>query len=256
MGDTITPNNADPNAGGGSGAENKTVTPSNDPNAGAGNGGGQPAADPNAGKTVQPTTYKLPDGREVDGATLAEVYKSLLGDYTQKAQALSAYEKAGVKVEPQPNINKATQQPWEDPNWIPKNYAEIVAVSKAAVQAEREAQTRAEAEAKAQVAQQVEGELAEIKKIEPNVSEDLLFAHATKYGFTNLVQAFNNMRDLNVAIKQTQANTQKNLQNRANEVINAKGGEGGGNKTEGVDYGRVTQKGMNAIDFLRSLQGK
>lgn len=231
----------------------ETPAPSNANDAGTQNGG-SPAASADKGTATEQPLYDLPDGRKVDGATLQNVYKDLLGDYTQKAQTLSQFEKAGIQVKTEPTIN-TPQNPWEDPNWVPKNYAEIVAASKQAFKAEAEAQTKAEADARAVVTQQIDTELGEIKKLEPNVSEDLLFAHATKYGFTSLKQAFTNMRDLNVAIKATQAQTQKNLANRANEVINTKGGEIS-TKAEGIDYRQVTQKGTSAIDFLQRIQGK
>lgn len=210
---------------------------------------------PAAGGTTDAVLYDLPDGRKVDGATLQTVYKELLADYTPKAQKLSQFEKAGIQVA-DPNINKTPQNPWDDPNWVPKNYAEIVAASKEAFKAETAAEQQRVEVARQEVTKQVDTELGEIKKLEPNVSEDLLFAHATKYGFTSLTQAFANMRDLNVAIKQTQAQTQKNLNNRSSEVISTKGGAGTGTVTEGVDYGKVTNPRSNAIDFLRSLQGK
>jgi hypothetical protein len=201
--------------------------------------------------------YELPDGRKVDAQTLQKEWKTnFLPDYTKKSQTLAEMQKAmGVQ---QPNINNPQQQPqapaWTDPNWVPQTYAEIVEAAAQKMQYDQQLQQQQQEQYRNQVNTFVDSQISEIKKIEPNLSEELLFQHANKYGFGDLMTAFNNMRDYNVAVKRAEQQTVQNMQNRANDPIASKSGQQA--PSTGVDYRSIQNGNVSAIDMLRRIQGR
>ena len=73
---------------------------------------------------AEPELYELPDGRKVDAETLAHEWKTnFMPDYTKKSQILA--QRGGQDIS-QP----ATPKVYEDPNYVPKDYAEIVRLAK------------------------------------------------------------------------------------------------------------------------------
>jgi len=61
----------------------------------------------------EPDLYDLPDGRKVDGQTLAKEWKeNFLPDYTRKSQALSEMKDKTTPTE---------KKPWEDETWVPNS---------------------------------------------------------------------------------------------------------------------------------------
>lgn len=165
--------------------------------------------------------YELPDGRKVDATTLASEWKQqFMPDYTRKAQELAALKRGNA---PQQAVQPATQEvdyserPWEDPTYQPQTLAEVyeLADKRAAWKAEQEAAQKAAEQQR--IDQTIESQLAEIKGLDPEASSDLIFAHATKYGFTNLVNAYKNMTAFNVAVKHAE---QKAVQNVAKRGAN------------------------------------
>lgn len=197
--------------------------------------------------------YDLPDGRKVDAATLSREWKeNFLPDYTRKSQALAQ----GQPPQQSQIINNPQAQApvWSDPNWVPQTYAEIVEAAAQKMQYDQHLQQQQQEQYKQQVNQFVDSQISEIKKLEPNLSEELLFQHANKYGFSDLMTAFQNMRDYNVAVKRAEQQTVQNMQNRAADPIASKSGQSA--PGTGIDYRSLQNPNQSPIDVLRRLQGK
>jgi hypothetical protein len=202
---------------------------------------------------AEPTLYELPDGRKVDADTLTKEWKdNFLPEFTRKSQTLSEMERAGVQF----NQPKDEQVPeWKDPNYVPQTYADLIEIAKQQTLAELQAQGQAQEQAKQQVEQMVETQLDGIKKIEPNLDENLLFAHAVKYKFNDLTVAFNNMKDLNVAVKLAEKQVVDNMKNRDNPIAGKPGGAGG-SAQEGIDYNSVANDRSSPSEWLARYKGK
>jgi len=191
-------------------------------------------------ETVQ-ELYELPDGRKVDGHTVAQEYKNLLSDYTRKSQEL-----ASVKTKPETITTKPSEvDPYDDPNYVPKTYGEVIKVAEQralkSIQAEREAEVAKEKALETQVSSQVQ----ELKKTDPSLNENALFAHATKYRFNDLKVAYQNMKDMNLLVKNVQQVTAKNIAKRADPV----------STTQAQPSGNLPDRTMysSARDYFRSL---
>lgn len=168
---------------------------------------------------AEPQLYPLPDGRMVDGETLAREWKSnFLPDYTRKSQELSRLTKAAPVQQPAPTAPAEQVPKWKDPNWEPTTYAEVIEAAKLALKDEMAEEARQREETQNQINSWVDGQLAEIRKMEPNVSEDLLFQHANKYKFPDLIAAYNNMKDMSMVVKKTEQKVLQNVQKREEPI--------------------------------------
>lgn len=171
-----------------------------------------PPADPT------PTTdlYELPDGRKVDGTTLATEFKEkFLPDYTRKSQELARLK---AKNDPTPINNPDNANPIPE-DWEPQSWGEVLEKAKVELRNDliREDQQRAE---QAQLVETyVNSQLDEIKKIDPSLNEGQLFSHATKYGFTDLKSAHLNMKEMQQIRMTSEQNAIKNLNKREAEPI-------------------------------------
>lgn len=193
--------------------------------------------------------YELPDGRKVDAETVIQEYKNLQSDYTRKSQRLAEIEKEPIQN------NEKPANPWEDPEWIPETAQELIEAAKGALKAEQEAERQAQEAHRQRVEQLVDSELGEIKKLDPSVNENLVFQHATKYGFNSLVSAYNNMKDMQIAVKSTERKTTQNIQKRAADPVATKANA----PVETYDtYSDMTGKSMIQIaqEALASMKGK
>lgn len=203
---------------------------------------------------IEPDTYDLPDGRKVDGKTLVKEWKeNFLPDYTRKAQELAAL-KRGEK----PEINKPSDDipDWKKPDFVPETYADLVEIAKKEVMNDiLTTAQKQEAEQKA-LADAIEADIAEIKKIDPTIDENLVFAHANKFGFKDLKQAHANYR----AMKEVELNTEKrvlqNIQSRKETpVADGKTAKVTPPSTEGITYDPANVN-QSASEFLQSLKKK
>lgn len=200
------------------------------------------AAEPAAPATpaeVEPELFELPDGRKVDAATVAQEYKSLLSDYTKKAQLLAEKEKE------EGNINNKATNPLADPEFVPQSYAELAEHIKAQTLAELEAKEKARIEAHQALENEVSVQLEEVKKIDPNINENALFLHATKYGFRDLRLAHQNMTDMTKLVKDVKQTTAKDIAKRTDPVSASPGATG--TRPDPSQF-------ETAIEYLRSLQ--
>lgn len=187
-------------------------------------------------KTTEQELYELPDGRKVDGETLTKEWKeNFLPDYTRKSQALAAKDKLPEKP----------TDPTTDPNWQPKTYQELLEVAERRALDKVEAKEQARIEQHQAVENEVIGQLADIKKSDPTVNENALFLHANKYGFRDLKQAHQNMKDMSVLAKNVKQATAKDIAKRNDPVSIAPGASGA--KPNPSNFG-------TAVEFLRSLK--
>lgn len=190
--------------------------------------------------TGEPELYELPDGRKVDAATLTKEWKeNFYPEYTRKSQEL-----AQVKQGTQPITTEPTQENLDE--WIPKSYAEIVEKAKLEMKLELAREQQEQEQQVRQIEDAVATQLTEVKAKDPTVNENLLFQHATKYGFRDLRLAHQNMQDMSAAIKTTQQNTVKNVQKRADPVSTGAPGATGARPDP--------SQFENARDYLRSLK--
>ena len=139
-----------------------------------------------------------------------------------------------------------TKDPYEDPEYVPKSYGEIIkAAEERALRAiETREQTRL-AEQKA-IEDEVVGQLQDIKRKDPTLDENSLFVHANKYGFRDLNLAYQNMKDMSETVKKVQAETARNIAKRSDPVSATPGA--GGQKLDPDSF-------PNALEYLRALKG-
>lgn len=199
-----------------------------------------PPAEPVAGEL-----YELPDGRKVDGATLTKEWKeNFLPEFTRKSQTLAAIEK-NIAPPVVPQDNKPTN-PLADPNFVPQTYEELAKVIRESTIAELEGREAAKVAERQAIEDNVSAQLTEIKAADPNLNESALFHHATKYRFTDLRLAHQNMRDMAQVVKETKQATAKDI-NKRNDPVSINPGAMGATPD--------SSSFSSARDFLRSLNG-
>ncbi len=149
-------------------------------------------------------------------------YENLLPDYTRKSQKLAELEK--INIEP-----KVEQPEWTKPDWQPKTWQEATEAGKQAALREiapllnEVQQAKQQREATEQARQVADAEMAEIKVLNPKVNEDLVYQHATKYGFPSLKSAYQNLIDMQGLQKTTQQKVLRNLNQRNSEPVGVSG---------------------------------
>lgn len=210
----------------------------------------EPAAPAEAAtETTEPvvpevTLYDLPDGRKVDGETLAKEWKeNFLPDYTRKSQELAGLK---TKTPPETITTNDPTRPYTDPEWQPKSYAEIIQIAKDEVKNELKSEEQAKEDAYKAIETSVATQLEGIKAKDKTLNEDTLFLHATKFGFTDLNLAYNNMSEMNRIAKTVQKNTADNIAKRVDPVSTTPGNSGGA-KLNPDDY-------PSAREYLRALK--
>ena len=124
--------------------------------------------EPTAPVEPEAELYELPDGRKVDAETVAQEYKNLLSDYTRKSQELSQLKQP---TPVQPEIKE---------EWVPQTYEEIIEKAKQEVFKTFEQQEVEKRQAVEAIETEVATQLNDVKKLEPSINENQLFAHATK----------------------------------------------------------------------------
>jgi hypothetical protein len=200
-------------------------------------------------KPVEPELYALPDGRKVDAAGLKREYENLLPEFTRKSQALAAIER-------ERDINKPRDDTpeWQKPDYVPKDYAEVIEIAKKAAIQEMQSTYQAEQARVDAVKSEVESQVAELRSLDPKLDENALFTHANKYGFRDLKTAHANMMDIKRTAIETEQRVIKNLKTReADPIATVPGGNAEAN--DAYDPNRMSQyRGAN--EYLASLKGK
>lgn len=185
---------------------------------------------------AEPELFELPDGRKVDAPTLSKEWKeNFYPEYTRKSQELAKKETPIEKL----------ANPLEDPNYTPPSYAELARQIKEDTLREIEGKETAKIEAQRAIETAVEGQLQEIKKVDPTLNESTLFVHANKYGFRDLKQAHQNMKDMSELAKNVKQTTAKEIAKRADPVSVSPGATG--TKPDPSQF-------ATARDYLRSLK--
>jgi len=189
---------------------------------------------------VEVELYDLPDGRKVDGATLAREWKdNFLPDYTRKSQELASMSKPTLPTETKP------ENPYANPDYVPQTYAEIIEAAKEAALNELALREEQKTAAHQAIENEVIGQLNSVKQLDPNVDENKLFLHANKYGFRDLSTAYQNMKDMGQLTKTVQRQTAENIAKRKDPVSVVPGGQvGGAPDPSGFS---------SAVDYMRSL---
>lgn len=190
--------------------------------------------------------YDLPDGRKVDAETLTKEWKeNFLPDYTRKSQELAKVSKGDI------NNNQPTEKVYDNPEWEPKTYAELIKVAKEEALQEIQAKEEEKITRQQNIENEVVEQLSEVKKLDPNLDENSLFLHANEYrqkygvAFPNLMFAYKHMKDTSDLTKKIQKTTAENITKRNDPVSIAPGAIG--NTSNPSDFG-------NAVAYLRSLK--
>lgn len=193
--------------------------------------------------TAEPEQFELPDGRKVDAAGLAREFKeNFLPDYTRKSQELAKLTQP-PKTE---IIPQAAENPLKNPEYAPKDYDELANIIEARTLKAIEAREQKVVADRQAIETAVTEQLNAVKAIDKTVDENRLFLHATKYRFSDLRVAHQNMRDMEKAVKDTKQATAKDVLKRNDPVSIVPGGSGG-QKADPSAF-------ENARDYLRSLQ--
>lgn len=194
--------------------------------------------------TVASELYELPDGRKVDGQTLAKEWKeNFAPEFTRKSQELATLKQGKESTLPNPNPTNPTT----DPNWVPQTYGEIIQLAKRSALEEIEQKEQARVSAQKALEDAVANQLSEVKKLDPGLNENALFLHANKYGFRDLKAAHTNMKDMGEIVKKVQQTTAANIQKRNDPVSVLPGATG--TKLDPSAF-------ASARDYLRALKGQ
>lgn len=194
------------------------------------------------------TLYALPDGRQVTGEELRRLHvEELLPEFTRRSQELHT-----LKTQQQPQPQPAPQEQQQE--WVPQTWEEVRAAAAQEAIATLRAQDAQEQQVRTDVVTAIDTTLAEIKATDPTLNEGQLFAHATKYKFSDLKLAHQNMKDMALVAKSTEARTTQNIQNRQGQPIAGASKGGGSISVEGVDYGAIRDE--SPLEMLRRIQNK
>ena len=169
----------------------------------------------------EPKLYDLPDGRKVDGETLAKEWKdNFLPDYTKKSQTLAEIERAKAQNKP----NETIEDPYAKPDYVPKSYREVIDIAKQEALKEQNLKEQQAIEREQQIENEVTNQLNAVKALDKNLNEDALFLHANEYrakygvAFPDLQSAYKHMKDVESLTKTVQQTTVKNIQKHADAV--------------------------------------
>lgn len=188
----------------------------------------------------EPETFELPDGRKVDPETLAREWKeNFMPEFTKKSQEL-----ARLKSETEPVIQP--QSKYADPAYVPQTYDEIAEEGARRALAAIEQREQERVQGQKAIEDAVISQLEEVKTADPTVSESALFMHATKYKFTDLRAAHQNMKDMREMAKKVQQTTTENIARRADPISASPGATG--TKLNPDDFG-------SAREYLQALKG-
>lgn len=204
-----------------------------------------PAEEPK--EPVQPTEptaelYELPDGRKVDGETLSREWKeNFAPEFTRRSQELAKLKEGTNSTI---NNNQPVNQ-YEDPEWQPQSYAELLQVAEERALRAVEAKELARIEQTKAIENEVITQLDTLKKADPTLNENALFLHANKYGFRDLSVAYQNMKDMSELAKKVQTTTAQNIAKRVDPVSVSPGATG--IRPDPSSF-------ATAVDYLRAIK--
>ena len=201
---------------------------------------------------AESTLYDLPDGRKVDAETLAREFReNFLPEFTRKSQALAEIERGKKDLNsPQDDVPA-----WKKPDYVPKDYGEVIELAKAKAIREMQNASHAERDRVEAVQKEVDTQLSDLKKVDPKLDENALFVHANKYGFRDLKAAHTNMSDMKKALVDVEQRTVKNLKTRESDPISTGPGGEAPDDTSGYDP-KLLQQFDGAAEYLAFIKGK
>lgn len=180
----------------------------------------EPVVPPVEPTVPEETLYELPDGRKVDADTLTKEWKeNFLPDYTRKSQALAAKGTEPLQTTPSEN-------PLDNPDWVPGSYKELVQIAKESALKEIQEREQKSVQERTELENVIATQLSEIKATDSSLNENELFLHATKYGFKDLKVAHQNMKDMKALVKTVQDTTVKNIAKKNDPVSMSPGATG------------------------------
>jgi len=198
---------------------------------------------------------ELPDGRKVSPEEFQKQWKEhFYPEFTRKSQELARLKEGNPQKPGVNNPDEPATPEWKDPNYEPKTYAEIIEIATKEAEARIFQKQEAENKARLEVENRVAQDLAEIKKLDPNLDESKLFAHANKYGFTDLKSAHANYADVQAMILATEGKVLKNIQKREVPVAGSNNPKPVVNN-EDIDRNSIGNF-ASASDYFSSLKGK
>lgn len=199
--------------------------------------------------------FETPDGRKINAEQLQKEWKeNFYPEFTRKSQRLAEYEKNPPSKQEINNPPKDDLPEWQKDDYVPKNYAEVIQLAKQEAIREMQNSVIQQQTERKEIEDRVTSELAELKKIDPTLDENVLFAHATKYGFSNLKSAFVNYSDNKKAMLEIEQRTLKNL-NKREEAPIATNNNPKPSDTGEVDM-NVPRNFSSATDYLDFIRGK
>lgn len=191
--------------------------------------------------------YDLPDGRKVNADVLQKEWKeNFLPEFTRKSQRLA-------EIESGKDVNKPSVEPWRSPDYVPKDYAEVIELAKQEAIREIQTSQQREQERLSSIQAAVNSEVQALKSIDPNLDENALFVHANKYGFGNLKAAHQNMMDMRAVTLEAEQRTIKNLKAREVDPVSS-GASGGVPDDDGYDPSSMSQY-QSAAEYLARVKG-
>ena len=196
----------------------------------------EPVTEGEQATVPEPTLYELPDGRKLTGEELKDNYLNLNSEFTRKSQELAKF-----------NQPKSEPAPQDNPKWIPNSYQELLQVAEQRVLTRIEQQQMSELKAKSDAEAMVSAEVAELKKSDPNLNEGKLYQHAAKYQFSNLKLAYENMKEIGLIAKATEAKVVSNMKSRSEPVA---GNSSANNNSSTVEY----RPGLSAKEVFARLK--
>ena len=199
-------------------------------------------ATPPAGGEPTPSTFKLPDGRELPGDKVVEEYNKLLGDYTQKSQRLSELEKPTQTPD-------GTEDRWRNPEYKPQTWDEVLGEAErralARIEArdqERTAQTQKEQQQRDVVNKQIDDAVVKIKETDKELDEKDMFAYAAEQAkqgvqYSTVDGLYSHYKEVQQARRSGEANAMRNMANR--NAVNVGVGKAGPSTPGPVDLGQL-----------------
>jgi len=198
---------------------------------------------------------ELPDGRKVTPEEFQKQWKEhFYPEFTRKSQELAELKRGNPPKTPDVNNPEKKLPSWKDPNYEPQTYAEIIEIATKEAEERMSQKQEAEAKARMELETRVTQDLSEIKKIDPNLDESKLFAHANKYGFSDLKSAYANYADVQNMLRVTEEKVLTNLKKRDVPV------SGNNNPKPVVVNDEIDRVSMgnfsSATEYFNSIKGK
>jgi hypothetical protein len=216
----------------------------------------EPKADPAPAAIPETKLYELPDGRKVDAATLQKEWsQNFLPDYTRKSQELARMRNTPPAPDNQTkDINKDDVPEWKKPDYQPETYADVIEIATKEAMARIQSQAEASRAQEQAIEERVNSEINAIKASDPAVNEGALFAHANRYGFTDLKAAHKNMQDMRAAMLETEQRVLKNIKTRDADPVST-AASGANVSDDSYDPQTLSEVG-SALEFLSRIKSK